>query len=114
MIMYWYGTSSLAGIRLAEGIFSTRLGLSIFHPAVRLTCGAASSALPSGLPSAAQFASVLICSSLSDESFEKCPQHGSANQGGMVRFEVAALIAAANGRVCSYVSKGMGAISPAR
>src|SRR3982750_410105 len=101
MMMYWYGTSPVAGIRLTEGIFNTRFGLSIFHPAVRFTCGAAPSAFPSGAPSSAQLARVLICPSLSDGSFEKCPQHGSANHGGMVRFEVASLIAVAKGRVCS-------------
>ncbi len=72
----------------------------MFQPVALLTGGGASFTLPSGAPSSAHVAKVLICSCVKDGSFEKWPQHGSANHGGMVLLAVTSLIAGAKGRVC--------------
>ena len=51
---------------------------------------------------------------VSDGSLEKCPKRGSANHGGIILLCTALAIAGAHGRVCSYVTRGMGATSPGR
>ena len=57
---------------------------------------------------------VEICCGVSDGSLEKCPNRGSANHGGIIPLWTAFAIAGAHGRVCSYVTRGMGATSPER
>src|SRR5215475_10580775 len=95
------------------GIWKTTSGGGMFHPSVQRGAGGASWASPGALVSA-QAPSVWISRSVNEGSSAKYPQQGSANQGG-IRFELVFLaMSRAQGRTSSYVTSGIGAISPAR
>src|SRR6185437_2133915 len=112
-ISYVYSTSPSAGIATGSGILTTSSGCGIIHPEALRRGGGAALASPAGAPASVHAASVAICSGVNDGSFTKCPQHGSANQGGMIRRVTLSLIWRAYRRASSYVTSGMGAISPA-
>src|SRR5579862_6037075 len=86
----------------------------MFQPSFHTTGGGALLGSPSGAPASTQETILRICSAVRRRSLEKCPCCGSANHGGIVPVATATLIAFAHGRVCAYVSRDMGAISPAR
>ena len=71
---------------------------------------------PCGAPAFTHLTMVSICSSVSEGSFLKCwmPTVRSRCQGGMVRVSTRCLMAFAQGRASSNVTKDMGAIAPAR
>src|SRR3981081_1538458 len=69
---------------------------------------------PCGAPAFTHATMVLISFSVSARSFEKCPKLGSANHGGMIFCCTTRFMLGAQGRACSYGSRGNGAGSPGR
>ena len=102
-------TSPFAGIVTALGIGKTMSGFAMFHPSARCGGGGASCGLPAGAPAATHASTVATCCGVSEGSLEKCPNRGSANHGGIIPFWIDLAIAGAHRRVCSYVTRGMGA-----
>src|SRR5713226_5911491 len=106
--------SPLAGSGTACGILQTKSGFGIVQLSIQCLDAGASLVSPAGDFPSAHAASAAISAGFSDGSFEKGPTFGSANHGGMDFSCVARRIAPANGQVSSYVSKGIGAMPPAR
>src|SRR6202790_1804328 len=113
-ISYVYSTSPRAGICTAFGIFTIASGCAIFHPSLHLCVAGASRISPADAPLSAHAVNVEIWPAVNDGSFEKYPYRGSANHGGIIFISTAAAIFPAFGRVCSYVTSGIGAGSPVR
>src|SRR5216684_7564501 len=109
-----YSMSPLAGSDTACGIFKTKSGLGILQLSSQCRDGGASFASPAGDFASTHAASVAISADVKDGSLENLPTLESANHGGMDFSWVARRIAAASGRVSSYVSNGIGAMPPAR
>jgi hypothetical protein len=105
--------SPLAGSDTVCGIFKTKSGLGILQLPSQCR-GGASFLSPVGDFASVHATSTAISAGVSDGSFENFPTLESANHGGMDLSCVARRIAAANGRVSSYVSNGIGAMPPAR
>src|SRR5689334_22011746 len=90
----------LAGTRVS-GPLTVISGLISQPSSGHFTWGGASLALPSGAPASAHLAMVSISAALRERSFEKWPNWGSANHGGIFLVATAVFIAFAHGRVLS-------------
>src|SRR5436190_4069451 len=90
----------------------TRSGCGIFQPSVHCFGCGASLAFPAGAPIEAHSVIVSICCAVSEGSFSKCPNFGSANQGGIFFDRTIDTMAFAFARASGYVTKGIGAICP--
>src|SRR5581483_224097 len=86
----------------------------MFQPSVQ--CGGEGTpfSFPGGAPAFTQAETFSISWFESEASFAKCPQHGSANQGGILRVAMARKISIAQGLVSAKVTSEKGAISPGR
>src|SRR5579862_6749556 len=93
---------------------STRSGLGMFQPSVKVRGVGASLESPSLAPPSTQATRVAISCWLSERSSAKWPYFGSANQGGIFLVTTSSLMALAQGRASVYDIKAKGAISPAR
>src|SRR5271170_5085639 len=103
-----------AGTSYAFSMVKTWSGWPISQPSMKFGTGGRSLGLPSGAPLEAQRISVSFSASVSRRSFEKIPRGWVACHGGIWPSATFSLMDFAQGRVCSYVSSDMGAISPGR
>src|SRR4051794_35012270 len=103
-----------AGTSNGLGNSKTISGLPICQPSKNCIGGGMSFGLPLGAPASTQAAIVSISFCVSAVAFENSPYCESANQGGIFFVLTASRIAAAQGRVCSYVNIEKGPASPGR
>jgi hypothetical protein len=102
MVRFGVGKMSrpAAGISIAGSVMM-KSGSPNCHPSVSTGGLGSSAGLPRGAPASTHFTIVSICGWLRRASLANVPCAGSANHGGICRFETFSLIDRAQGRTSS-------------
>src|SRR5882724_4711545 len=96
--MYLYSTTPSAGTLQGSSMLTTKSGLPMFQPSVKVGAGGMSLASPSFMPASTHETSVATSLSERRRSFENVPCGALACHGGMVREATFSLMDLPHGR----------------